>query len=474
MVRRSRKGTELKADLVLKGGTLVIPGQGLVRAGVAVKGGKITSVAKESLLPPAKKKIDVEGAYVLPGIIDPHVHFGLTGDIAEDIRSETRSALAGGVTTVGSFIREPESHLSTFDDRTLLYETNSSIDVFPHFEIVSMEQALEIPDCAKRFGVTSFKMFMSGIPLKGASVPVDDGILFEAFRQIATLGPQGVALVHAENPDIIVHARARIGREKPNGNLADWADCHPSLVEEEAVIRSVYLAGKAGCRIYIVHVSSAEALNRLRELRKENPSIFVETCSPYLTLTKDSKMGLLAKLIPPLRGKEVQEALWRGMEENVIDSLGTDNILRTRAYKQAEAGLIGAKGAAAFLGVHLPVLLNEGVRRRRFPLERLIDKMTRQPARIFGLFPKKGTISPGADADLVVVDLEKTRTVRPSELHSQADFNLYEGKRIRGWPVMTIKAGLVAVKDNEILVEPGCGKMLRRAARLKGGQKPTE
>ena len=461
----------MKADLVLKGGTLVIPGQGLVRAGVAIRAGTITAVAEETALPPAFRVIDAKGRFVLPGIIDPHAHFGLISDLGEDVRTETRSALAGGVTTIGAFIREPESHLKSFDRRTRIFESNSSADIFPHFEIVSEAQALEICECAKRFGVTSYKMFMSGIPIKGSSVPVDDGVLLESFRQIARLGASGIALVHAENPDIIIRVRARMGRLKPRGNLRDWADCHPNVVEEEAVLRSVYLAEKAGCPIYIVHVSTAEALDRLRTLRKDNPALFVETCSPYLTLTKHSKMGLLAKLIPPLRGREDLETLWRGMKEDVVDSLGTDNILRTRAYKQPEAGLIGAKGAATFLGVHLPVMLDEGVHRRKFPLERLVDKMTRHPARIFGLYPKKGTISPGSDADLVVVDLEKVRTVRPSELHTQADFSLYEGKKIRGWPVMTIKGGTVAVDNNEILIEPGCGKVLRRSLKTAGGRK---
>ena len=151
-----------------------------------------------------------------------------------------------------------------------------------------------------------------------------------------------------------------------------------------------------------------------------------------------------------------------GQVEDVVDSLGTDNIFRTRSYKQPEKGLIGARGAATFLGVHLPVMLDEGIHRRNLPLEKLIDKMTRQPARIFGLYPKKGTIAPGSDADLVVVDLEKVRTVRPSELHTEADFSLYEGKKVRGWPVMTIKGGVVAVENNEILVEPGMGKVLKR------------
>jgi dihydropyrimidinase len=452
----------MKADLVLKGGTLVIPGQGLMRAGVVIQADKITAVVKDALLPRAQRVIDVRGRLVLPGIIDPHVHFGLISDLGDDVRTESRSALAGGVTTVGVFIREPESHLATFDQRTRIFESSSSIDIFPHFEIVSEAQVHEIPKCAKRFGVTSYKMFMSGIPIKGSSVPVGDDILLSAFRQIAALGPSGIALVHAENADIITRTRARIGQLKPKGNLVDWADCHPNVAEEEAVLRSVYLAEQAGCRIYIVHVSSAEALQRLRALRKENLALNVETCSPYLTLTKYSKDGLLAKLIPPLRGKEDLESLWLGVKEDVVDSLGTDNIFRTRSYKQPEKGLIGARGAATFLGVHLPVMLDEGIHRRNLPLEKLIDKMTRQPARIFGLYPKKGTIAPGSDADLVVVDLEKVRTVRPSELHTEADFSLYEGKKIRGWPVMTIKGGVVAVENNEILVEPGMGKVLKR------------
>jgi dihydropyrimidinase len=453
----------VKADLVIRGGTLVIPGDGLVRGGVAIRDGKIRAIARDNFLPSAKRVIDAKGKFVLPGIIDPHVHLGLLGDMAGDCRSETRSALAGGVTMIGVFIRESGSHLKAFGPLTKTLEANSSIDIIPHFEITSESHAREISQCAKRLGVTSFKMFMSGIPIKGMSVPVDDGLLLESFRQIAKLGSDGIALVHAENPDIITRTRERIGRLKSDGDLADWADCHPNIVEEEAVHRSVYLAGKAGCRIYIVHVSTAEALRRLKEFRKERGTVFAETCSPYLTLTHRSEMGLLAKLIPPLRDDENRKSLWRGMEEDVIDTLGTDNILRTLAFKQAEAGLIGARGAATLLGTHLPVLLDEGVHRRKFPLERLVDKMTRQPARIFGLYPRKGAIAPGSDADLVIVDLHKRRVVRPASLHTQTDFSLYEGKTLRGWPVMTIQGGVVAVEDNEILVKPGRGRVLRRS-----------
>lgn len=450
----------MKADLVIRGGTLVIPGEGLVQAGVAIQGGRILALGREDLLPSARRVINAEGKFVLPGIIDPHVHFGLMGNLEEDCRAETRSALVGGVTTVGAFIREPDSHLKTFERVSKTLEAHSSVDIFPHFEVISEAQALEIPECAGRFGVTSFKMFMSGI--KGAATPVDDGVLLEAFRQIASLGPTGLALVHAENAAIITLSKARIGRLKPEGNLADWADCHPDLVEEEAVIRSIYLARAAGCRIYIVHVTTEEALKRLRQLRRDMKTLFAETCTPYLTLTKHSEMGLLAKLIPPLRDQKDADALWRGLAEDVIDTLGTDNILRTRAYKQVEKGLIEAKGAATFLGVHLPVLLHEGYHRRGLPLVKLIDKMTRQPARVFGLFPKKGAIAPGSDADLVIVDLDREKEVETSKLHSLSDFCLYEGKRLRGWPVMTVKGGVVAAEDGEVLIEPGCGRVMRR------------
>ena len=149
----------MKADLVLKGGTLVIPGQGLMRAGVVIQADKITAVVKDALLPRAQRVIDVRGRLVLPGIIDPHVHFGLISDLGDDVRTESRSALAGGVTTVGVFIREPESHLATFYQRTRIFESSSAIDIFPHFDIVSEAQVPEIPKCAKRCGVTSYKNF---------------------------------------------------------------------------------------------------------------------------------------------------------------------------------------------------------------------------------------------------------------------------------------------------------------------------
>jgi dihydropyrimidinase len=212
----------------------------------------------------------------------------------------------------------------------------------------------------------------------------------------------------------------------------------------------------------VVHVSSRQGLDAVRAARREGGRVTAETITPFLGISSDDAIGLLAKMVPPVRTAEHRAALWEAIRDGTIDTVGTDNTSRRRASKRPEAGLHGSRPGHPSLGTHLPVLLHHG-RRHGIALERLVDLATRAPARAYGIFPRKGTIAPGSDADLVVVDLELEKVVRAEDLRGMSDFSPFEGKALRGWPVATVKAGKLVARDGKILGEPS-GRYLPRAA----------
>ncbi|MCL5265755.1 MAG: amidohydrolase family protein [Chloroflexi bacterium] len=448
-------------DLKVENGTLVIPGLGLVRAAVGVKDGKVVAIADESVLAGATRAVDARGKFVMPGVFEPHAHKGFFAGFEAEMRSETQSALAGGITTIGCFLGGTDSYLPTFAETVSAAERNASTDFVFHLVVGSRTQMAEIPQYAEQLGITSFKFYMCGLP--GLIPHVDDAFLFEGFCKVAELGRSGIACVHAENAAMVDAATAYIQQIKPTGNLVDWADTHPPAAEEEAIIRASFLAREAGVRLYIVHLSTAAAARRLRQIRQEIKNVFVETTSAYLSVTKHWQGGLLAKMSPPLRDTQDVEELWHAVEDGVVDSIGTDDVAMPRSFKGLDKGIWGAFPGYPLWGAHLPVLLHEGYHKRGVDLLTLVEKITRRPAELFGIYPKKGTIAIGGDADLVVVDLNREQEVKAANLHSFADWSLYEGKLLRGWPVMTIKGGVVAMENNEIKVTPGAGKHLRRA-----------
>ncbi|MCL6638286.1 MAG: amidohydrolase family protein [Firmicutes bacterium] len=444
------------ADLVIRGGKVVIPGTGIIETEVAVEDGKIAALGSGFT---GRAEIDAAGRYVLPGIIDPHIHLGIFGDLASEMETETRSGLMGGVTTVGCFMGGPNPYCPGFADTIALAEGRVNTDIFFHLGIMTPEQKQEMPRIIEEFGITSFKLYMAGIP--GLIPDVDDGFLLRTFETAAALGDGVVTCVHAENPQINATTRAEVQKKLADGTLADWSDTQPNFSEEEAVRRASYFAGMAGNRLYFVHISAGESVRALARIKPANPKIFVETTSPYLSITKFSPKGLLAKMVPPFREEASVEALWQAVESDIVDTIGTDNVTQTLAVKQAEKGMWGAMPGYPALGTHLPAVLHYGVNGRGLSLLKVAEKMSKRPAEIFGIYPQKGTIMPGSDADLVIVDLDRVVKVDHKNLGSAADFSLYDGAELKGWPVMTIKSGQLVVKDGQV-VGRAPGKYLRR------------
>ena len=447
-------------DLVISGGTLVIPGVGQIRSDVAVVGGKIAALG-ENLSAGAKQVLDATGKVVLPGIFDPHSHISTERSFDEEAETETRAAIIGGVTTIGIFLRSLKEsyniHLPIF--RKAMDELSYVDSVF-HPQIFTAAQIAEIPQYAKDFGIRSFKFYMSGMP--GVVDSITDDLLLTGFRTVASLGPDTIACVHCETGSLIDQARVELQKTK-EGTLADWERAHPPEAEALAIQTALYLAKIAGAHLYVVHLSSKQGLEIVRTARRNGMRFTVETVTTYLGINSLDPNGFLAKMVPPVRQPEHQDALWQGFVEGSINTVGTDNTSRARATKKPEAGLHGSRPGLPLFGTHLPALLHYG-RERGVPLELLIDRATRAPAKVYGIYPQKGTIAVGSDADLVVVDLNLEKVVDAKYLNGFSDFSPFEGKKLRGWPVATIKAGTIIAKDGKIVGKRN-GRYLPREAR---------
>lgn len=454
------QGTGIVADLAIYGGFVVIPEIGVVKANVYIKDGKVCALS-QSKMGSAKEEVDAVGKYVLPGIIDPHVHLGLFAPLEKELITETASALLGGITTIGCYFGSSDSHLNTFPDIQAKIEQYSKTDIIPHLVIGSKQQRQEIPSYVDRFGVTSFKLYMNGIP--GMIPDVDDGFIMDVFEEVKKTGKKCLVCVHSENRYLVARARDKVYKALGDrASVTDWSDTHPDIAEEEAVIRLAYLAGKCEVPVNFVHISSKAAIDRLRTLKVNNKKLYVETTSPYLSLRRKDLSDLTGKMEPPFREAEDVEALWNAVKNGTIDTIGTDNVTLTREEKRMNEGLWKAMPGYPAMGTHLSVMLHEGVHNRSLPIEQLVRLLSTNPAMAFGIYPQKGTLMPGSDADVVLVDMEKSMTVSPSKLGSRSDFSLYEGKELKGWPVMTIKNGVIAAKNGTLVGSSIRGSCLQR------------
>jgi len=354
-----------------------------------------------------------------------------------------------------------ESYLSQLGALIDIVEKKSSVDLFFHLSIFTEAQMAEMEEYYRTFGVTSFKFYMAGV--RGVFPGVTDGFMYEGFKKVAAMGDRATACVHCEVQSMLDVAFEKVCKETPDGTLCDWANAHPNMAEEEAIMRAWYLAQKAGNRLYMVHISTKEGADRLAALCREGGCrAFGETTSAYLSVDKNDEIGLMGKMLPPLRDSTDVDGLWARVRDDTISSFGTDNVSMNRAIKQAEKGMLGAMPGYPILQTHLPAILTQGYHKRGVPLETILTKATANPAKIFGIYPQKGAIAAGSDADIVIFDLNRERKVNSDELFSYGDFSLYEGKTLKGWPDVVIKSGKVAYENGGIFIEPGAGSYLRR------------
>ena len=434
-------------DLLLAGGEIVFPGVGVRTGSVAVKDGRIAALLAPGEQASAKEVIDCRGKWVMPGLIDPHTHIGF-GSNETDFETESRSAAIGGVTGIMTFHRSNDLRQSTgpWKERG---ESQSLIDFGFHFGVTSKLHIETLPECAERFGVTSIKVYLMYKGASGAAkgfTEIDDGLLYRALLQGARI-KGGVVGVHCENVEVIPVFREPL-KEAGRNDLAVWDEQSPGFLEAENVFRVIYFGEKAQCQVNIVHMSSAESLEIVRRAKRPGRApIHVETCSHYLALTGQSPIGFLGKVNPPLRSEADVEALWEGVRDGTISTIGSDHVPRKRETKgpdiwKASAGFPG-------IGTLLPVLIHEGVHRRGLPIEQIAAATSANVARLYSI-PNKGGIAVGMDADLVVVDPDKEIVIDPATQESFSDYSPYEGMRFKGAPVRTILRGRTIASDGAV------------------------
>jgi dihydroorotase (multifunctional complex type) len=433
----------MKADLLFHSGR-VITHTGEFYGGVAVADGKIVSIGTRDALPSATREIDLDGRVLMPGVIDPHCHLGVNYDYDEDMRTETAAAAAGGVTTVLLFIRNGDgSYIPFYADRKQRGEEQSTIDFGFHFGIQREDHIAEIPRIAAETGVQSFKCHMGyevGNPI--GIVSSTDAWVYGAMREAAKL-PKGVVSVHCENTDLVALLKNEM-KQTGRQDLPAYTESRPSFVEEEAIARMITLSELTGCPLYIVHTSVGRGPEMAAEARARGVDVTMETCPHYLLRTAyDPDLGPTAKISPPLRDKVEQEGLWRGLLNGSIDTLGTDHV----PFVKTGGDLWSEKPGVVSFGWELPLMLNFAVHEHGMSLSHLVRLNSYNPAKRFGLLPRKGILTVGADADLVVVDLDEERTV---EHPSGKGTCLYEGWKLRGWPTITVTRGRIVYENNEI------------------------
>lgn len=459
----------MAVELLIQGGTLVVPDEGLIRADLLIQDGRIVGLRAPEAESSAERVIDATGRYVFPGLIDPHVHIGLANGL-DDWETETRSAAAGGITTLFSFLMSGESYLPLIEEARAAADRLAHVDYGLHLVPCAPVHLDELDRYVAEAGITSFKYFTSFRGDEGAYLGVqgtDDGYLYDYLGRVAGY-PGGVACVHPENVEIVWRLRERLQRAGRD-DLAAWDESRPAAVEAECVYRALFYAEQAGCPLYLVHLSSALALRELRAWRGRFPGarVYAETCPHFLTHTAQMPLGSLGKINPPLRSAPDVEALWAAVADGTIQTIGSDHVPRRREKKRgsiwtASAGFPGT-------GAILPVMLSEGVHKRGLPLQRVAQLCAANPARIFGCYPQKGSLQVGSDADVTIVDLGLERRVSPETFRSYADYSLYDGWTLKGWPVLTLVRGRVVMEDGEIVGQPGHGQYVARAGRTATG-----
>lgn len=466
---------ENSCDVLISNAQVVIPKIGVVETDILVEDGMIKALQKSTSNIQASKRIDARGRYVLPGAIDPHVHYGVYTPIEEAARTESRSAAVGGVTTMMRMLRLYDDSYRAIERQLQASKGSHYIDYAIHASILKKEQVKDIA-YLKSIGVNSLKIYMNlGADLNHIYMDLEPGehrimegevnmydallssIIEEGTRAHSTV------LVHAEDP-IVCAKHMRSSKEKGMDGLKTWSDCRPPSSEAQSIAKISAIGRRSGANLYFVHIGSNAAIDAiLAERQKGNANYYIETCPQYLTHTFEFD-SLKGKVVPPIRSKSDVQSVWSALRNGIINTIGTDHVANRLDMKMGNGDLWSALAGFPGIATMLPVLLHYGVNHDRLGIERLAELTSYNTAHIFGMYPKKGTIQPGSDADLVIVDMELEQKVTSELLQSYSNYTIYDGQKLKGWPVLTMVRGRMVMQDGQVVSDAlGHGQYVARS-----------
>ena len=455
-------------DTIIRNGSVVTATDTFV-ADVAISDGKVSAIGSNLPAENASDLIDAAGKLVMPGGIDVHTHldmpFGGTTS-ADDFETGTRAALFGGTTTLIDFAIQYKGQAlrQAFDTWMKKASSKAVCDYAFHCIVtdISGGQLSEMNDLVRE-GVTSFKLFMA---YPGVFM-LDDGSIFKALQTTSHNG--GMVCMHAENGsaiDVIVQQALAEGKKSPKYH----ALTRPTTAEAEATARAIALAEMAGAPIYIVHLSCNDALEKVREARDRGLPVYAETCPQYLYLSIENFdapgfEGAKYVFTPPLREKWHQEKLWNGLSRDHLQVVSTDHC--PFCFKeQKELGkddFTKIPNGGPGVEHRMSLIFSGGVASGRFSANRFVELVSTTPAKLFGLYPRKGTIAAGSDADIVIFDAKRKHTISAKTHHMRVDYSMFEGIQVTGMPDVVLSRGKVVISDGKFLGRAGTGEFLRRA-----------
>jgi len=440
----------MTVDLVIKNGKIVTPQAIHEGDDIAVEKGEIVAIDRQGSFSEAKEVIDAAGKYILPGIIDVHVHFREPGyTYKEDFETGSMAAAAGGVTTVFDMPNNKPfiTTVEAYKQKLELIRSKAYVD-YGLIAAVVGNSIEEIPKLAEA-GVNVFKIFM-GATVGGVPAP-DDGGTLEAFRLVAETGLR--IGVHAENNPIMDFFTTKLkkaGRIDPLAHV----EARPNVAEAEAIQRAILFAAEAGCKLHIYHMSSKEGVQLVKEAKAKGIRVSAETGPHYLLLDCNymKKVGSILKMNPPVRSRENGEALWRGLLEGTVEVIATDHSPHAEEEKIKDNIWEAIPG---FPGVEtsVPLILTQ-VNEGKLSLNTYVKLASENPAKLFNIYPQKGTTQVGTDADFTIIDMEKEGIIDRKKLHSKPKITPFDGWKVKGLPVYTIVRGKVVMKDGEIVGKP--------------------
>lgn len=458
----------MKVDMLIKNGNVVFPACGVRRADIAVKDGKIAGIFNSEAEIEVTKIIDASNLYVFPGVIDPHMHIGIYNELEYDFTEQTKSAALGGITSIINYYRGKDSYHNYAPHLIETGEKNSCIDFTFSFGLLTDRHLQELQSVTEAFGITSYKFYRNYQDNIGKIFQVEDPLnldsadLMDILVKFKMLSPKMLLCVHCEDMDIQRSTVKQLKAGKREDDLAFYSKISPDYVETNSILQLMYINKHVGGSAYTVHVSSASSIEAIEKMEDWlGEGIIFETCPHYLTLNENSPCGLLGIVNPPIHKRSDSDKLWEAISKGYIKTIGSDNCPNDIAKKYSKGNTVwdttpGFGGA----GMILPILLSEGYHKRGIALETLANVSSYEVAKVFNM-PKKGKIAVGCDADFAIVDLEKEITIRNDSMPG-CDYSVYEGMKIKGWPVYTISRGAILQKDGIVSDCKGHGRFIKR------------